>query len=126
MNPDNVLISGGHFGSMTVDFYLDIADDHHFPDGPWDWTYNFLPVRSLVVENVTVASDIRINAVQSNDAANDYTPDISLNKVTIKGDLYTVGVDSLVKMIDCSIEGTRYLKTPEDYLENTIKPAKPQ
>ena len=125
MNPDNVLVSGGHFGSMTIGFYLDIADDHHFPDGPWDWTYNFLPVRSLIVENVTVAGDIRINAIQGNDAANDYTPDISLNKVTVKSDLYTVGSESLVKMIDCSIKGTHYLKTAEDYLENTIKPAKP-
>jgi len=112
MTPDNVLVSGGHFGSMTLGFYLDIADDHHFPDGPWDWTYNFLPVRSIIVENVTVAGDIRINASQDNDAANDYTPEISLNKVTVKSDLYTVGSANLVKMVDCSIKGTHYLKTP--------------
>ncbi len=126
MSPENVLVSGGHFGSMTIGFYLDIADDHHFPDGPWDWTYNFLPVRSVVVENVTVAGDIRINAIQGNDAADDYMPDISLNKVTVKSDLYTVGSASLVKMVDCSVEGSQIVMTSKEYLENIIKPAKPE
>ena len=126
MSPENVLVSGGHFGSMTIGFYLDIADDHHFPDGPWDWTYHFLPVRSVVVENVTVAGDIRINAIQGNDAADDYMPDIRLNKVTVKSDLYTVGSASLVKMVDCSVEGSQIVMTSKEYLENIIKPAKPE
>ena len=126
MNPDNVIVSGGHFGSMTIGFYKDIADPHHFPDGSsWSFTYKYLPVRSIAVENVTIAGDLRINAVQGNDTANDYTPDITLNKVIVKGDLYIVGSKSLVKMSGCTVEGTEHVMTTEDYLEKIIKPAKP-
>ena len=126
MSPDDVLVRGGQFGSMTIGFYLDIADDHHFPDGPWDWTYGFLPVRNVPVENVTVLGDIRINATVGNDAKEDYTPDIHLDRVTVKGDLYTVGSESMVDMDDCSVEGAAFVMTAEEYLENVIKPAKPE
>lgn len=126
MSPDDVLVSGGQFGSMTIGFYLDIADDHHFPNGPWDWTYGFLPVRAVAVKNVTVLGDIRINAMVGNDAKEDYTPDINLDGVTVKGDLYTVGSESMVEMINCSVEGASLVMTAEEYLENIIKPAKPE
>jgi len=123
MGPDNVLVSGGHYGSMTIGFYTDIADAHHFPDGSWDWTYKFLPVRSAVVANATVAGDVRINATKGHDAANDYTPDIILHDVTVGGDLFIVGTKSWTSEVGGSVKGTRHVMTAEDYLEKVIKPA---
>ena len=125
MNTENIVISGGHFGSLTLGYYPDIADDHHFPDGGWPWTYHYLPIRSITVENVTIAGDVRINAAPGNDAAEDYTPEIVFNKLAIKGDIYIVGSKSVVKMSDSTVAGTEYVMTTEEYLEKIIKPAKP-
>ncbi|MAE62703.1 MAG: hypothetical protein CMJ18_00400 [Phycisphaeraceae bacterium] len=124
MGPENVLVSGGHYGSMTIGFYTHVADDHHVPDGPWAWTYGFLPVRSVFVANAHVSGDLRINAVAGHDAADDYISDIILHDITVGGDLYIVGTASLVREIDGTVQGARHVISSEDYLEKFIRPAR--
>ena len=117
MNPADVVVRGGQFGSMTLGYYMDVDDPHHFPDGPWKQMVRLLPVRSVTVENVTIAGDVRVNAATGHDGASDYTPDLRLTNVAIKGDLYVVGSKDLLKTTDCTVAGAQRVLTPEQYLQ---------
>lgn len=105
MGPENVEVTGGQFGQMTIGYYKDIDDAHHDPEGYWKFMFENLPIRSAEIKNVTITGDVRINAEMGHDQKEAYRPSISLVNVTIKGNLEIFGSESLVKMENCIVEG---------------------
>jgi len=101
----NVEVIGGHFGQITIGYYRDLDDPHHDPEGHAKAGFKQLPVRSIKIENVSVETDVRVNAVAGHDGQQEYVPNIKMSGVTVKGNLEIYGSKSLVKTDNCEVTG---------------------
>ena len=126
MNPDQIIVQGGHFGHASIGYYADYDDPHHFRFGTTTKdAFPKLPARTVRFENVTVAGDLRINAAEGHDGHASFVPDTDLTNVRVGGDLYIVGSAAPPTMTGCRVTGVINTMTTANYfqaLEDTRTP----
>ena len=115
LNPDNVTVKGGTFGSLSIGFYADYEDEHHYRDKNTEM-FGKLPARRVVIEDVTITGEAQINATPGHDGAADYLTDVTLKNVTVQGDMYIVGDPDRVKRQGGQTNGVTHVVTMDEYL----------
>ena len=115
LNSDDVTVKGGTFGSLSIGFYTDYEDEHHYRDKNTEM-FEKLPARRVVIEDVTITGEVRINATPGHDGAADYLTDVTLKNVTVQGDMYIVGDPDRVKRQGGQTNGITHAVTMDEYL----------